>query len=110
MPTPQLLNNKNMSQYMVEIDLPEVLSPEFMALIPKQIETVNQLMTERVLMSYTLNSDRTKLWVTLVADSESEVITTISTFPLIKWMKFKTHELMFHHDSSAFIIPRMSLN
>ncbi len=99
-----------MSQYMIEIDLPEVLSEEFMSLVPAQIEKINELMTQRVLSSYTLNAERTRLWTTLEADSETDAIAILSSFPIYHWIEYTIHELMFHQESSAFLIPRFSLN
>jgi muconolactone delta-isomerase len=87
-----------------------VLSDEFMSLVPAQIEKINELMTQRVLSSYTLNADRSRLWATLDADSEMEAIEILRSFPIYDWMEYTIHELMFHQESSSFLIPRFSLN
>lgn len=99
-----------MTQYMVEIELPEVFSEEYLALIPEQVDQVNKLIAEKKITSYTLNNRRSRLWTTLEAESEEDVIEVISTFPLIKWMKFEIHDLMLNYQNSAVIVPRMSLN
>lgn len=99
-----------MTQYMVNIDLPEVLDGEFVSLIPEQVEQVNKLMARNIISTYTLTMDRSKLWVVVRAKSEIEVNKVLQTFPLIRWMNFEIHELMFHHEASQFLIPRMSLN
>lgn len=99
-----------MSEFMVEIKLPEVLSEEFLALIPEQVDQVNKLIADKKITSYTLNNNRSRLWTTVEADSEEEVVEIISTFPLIQWMKFEIHDLMLNYQNSSVIIPRMSLN
>ncbi|NJL13015.1 MAG: hypothetical protein HC913_08485 [Microscillaceae bacterium] len=95
---------------MVEIWLPDEFSDEFAARIPAQIEKVNELMLNRTISSYTLTADRSRLWTTLSAEDESGVQAILDEFPLIEWMDYEIHELMFHHESSAFIMPRFSLN
>ncbi len=99
-----------MSQYMIEINLPEELSNEFMELVPSQIEVINELMTQRVMMSYTLNAERSKLWTTLEADSLVEITDILRSFPIYEWIEYEIHELMFHRESASFMIPRFSLN
>lgn len=99
-----------MRQYMIEIHLPEIPDEEFVSLIPKQVDEVNKLLTEDVITSYTLTTDKSRLWTTIKADTEEEVENILSSFPLIDWMQFEIYELMFHQESSSFIIPRMSLN
>jgi hypothetical protein len=49
-----------MNQYLVDLDLPEELSDEFLSLIPHQREHVDQMMADGVLSSYALSSDRRK--------------------------------------------------
>ncbi|NJO02479.1 MAG: hypothetical protein HC880_13015 [Bacteroidia bacterium] len=95
---------------MVDIDLPEILSDEFLALIPKQVEQVNQLITQKKIVSYVLNTEKSKLWTIVEGDSEADVIEVLATFPLIQWMDFKIHELMLNYQPVGLFIPRMSLN
>jgi muconolactone delta-isomerase len=99
-----------MAQYMVEIRLPQDLPEAFIARIPAQIECVNELMTKRKIISYTLNAERSMLWTVVQASSEAQVMEIIGTFPLIRWMKPEVHELMFHYESASLLFPRFSLN
>lgn len=99
-----------MNQYLIDIDLPEELEEDFMALVPAQRLKINKLMGNRTISSYSLALDRSKLWVTINAKSGTEVMDVLSTFPLIKYMKFHIHELMFHHEASMLVIPPFSLN
>jgi muconolactone delta-isomerase len=89
---------RNRKHYMVDITLPEVLPEEFIAAIPKQRAAVDRLMDEKVIVTYALAMDRSKLWTILQADSESAVFDTLSKFPLIAWMRFDIHELAFNEN------------
>jgi hypothetical protein len=96
-------------QFMVEFKLPEVLTEEFISLIPEQRTKVNGLMDAGVILCYTLNVDRTKLWTVIVAKSEMAVMDVLAQFPLITYMKPEISELTFHHQSSL-VMPSISLN
>lgn len=89
-----------MNQYMVEIALPHVMSEDFLSLIPRQRAHVNALLNEGRILSYALADDRSKLWVVVAADSETEVRELIEAFPLAKFMQPSIHELVFHHTSN----------
>jgi len=96
-------------QYMVEFKLPEVLTEDFINLIPEQRAKINALMDAGVIMCYTLNIERTKLWTVIVANSETSVMDTLAQFPLIVYMRPEISELTFHHQSSL-VMPSISLN
>ena len=96
-------------QYMVEFTLPETLTEEFISLIPEQRAMVNALMDAGVILCYTLNLERTKLWSVIVAKSEMAVMDVLAKFPLIGFMKPAISELTFHHQSSL-VMPSISLN
>ncbi|GAB3572795.1 hypothetical protein GCM10027578_32910 [Spirosoma luteolum] len=98
-----------MSQYMVEFDLPAVMDADFASQIPAQRLKVDELMEKGLLLSYSLSIDRQKLWCIFKADSELEVMESISEFPLIKYMTPFVTELMFHNMVAARI-PLFSLN
>lgn len=98
-----------MKEFMIIVTLPEVFSPRFMSLISDQRLTVAELMQEGVILTYALAGDRSKLWITMAADSEAEVLQHISRFPLARYMKSEIIELMFQH-SASFVLPEPSLN
>lgn len=98
-----------MKTYMVDIALPEVLSEEFLATIPKQRAAVNQMMDEKIILSYSLAMDRSKLWAVIRAESESDVFDVLSEFPLIGWMRFDIYELAFN-ENAFHRMNFMSLN
>lgn len=94
---------------MVEFDLPTVMDEAFMSQIPVQRIKVEELMEKGALLSYSLSADRQKLWCIFKADSELEVMESISEFPLVKYMTPIITELMFHNMIAARI-PLFSLN
>jgi len=76
-----------MHQFMVDITLPAELTEEFLELIPKQRTLVNQLFNQGKLTSYSLAIDRSKLWATIVAESEEDVVHILSLLPLRRFME-----------------------
>lgn len=96
-------------QFMVEFKLPEILTEEFINLIPEQRLKINSLMDAGVIMCYTLNLDRSKLWTVIIAKSDLAVMDVLAQFPLIGFMKPEISELTFHHQSSL-VMPSISLN
>jgi len=98
-----------MSNYLVDIDLPNSFSEEFVALIPDQRAHVNRLLGEGMISSYTLAMDRSKLWATLPAKSEEEVMDILAHMPLMKFMRVNIYELAFHETVHAGLV-HVSLN
>lgn len=98
-----------LNQYMVEIELPGVMTQKFMSLIPAQRARVNELMMAGDLRSYTLALDRSRLWVVVNARSEATVQTVLDSFPIMPYCEARVHELLFH-DMATHELPRMSLN
>lgn len=94
---------------MVEIDLPDTMSDDFVRRVPAQRQMVNDLMERGSLVSYALTTDRTKLWCVFKAESEIEVMTIMSDFPLIDFMSPTISELMFNN-VVALRLPLFSLN
>lgn len=97
-----------MKTFMVEFELPDTFSEEFMALIPRQRYIVNTMLAEGRLKSYSLSMDRSRLWVVLVADSEFDALETISQLPLSSYMTPNLSELMFYNSPEA--VMHFSLN
>lgn len=98
-----------MSEYMVSCDLPEVISEELMSLIPEQRKVVNKLFQTGVLTGYTLALDRTKLWITLLAHDEEQVMETLAKMPVMPFLRVDIHPLAFHN-AARVVLPALSLN
>jgi hypothetical protein len=97
-----------MKQLMADIDLPASLQEEFISLIPKQRQTINELMGERVIGTYPLALDRSKLLDIIFAESQKKTLISFD-FPLAKFMDVRIHELAFYKNVS-FHTPHFSLN
>ena len=93
---------------MVEFELPEKFSQEFISLIPSQKEKVSQLFNQGALKSYSLANDRSVLWAVFIATSEFEVLELIAELPLAAYMTPYISELMFHNNDSHVL--HFSLN
>ena len=89
-----------MKHFMVCIDLPPIVTEDFLTLVPKQRAHVSALINGGRILSYTLTGDRSKIWVVFVAAAEEEVIEMVESFPLSKFMEASIHELAFHHHTN----------
>ncbi len=98
-----------MKQFMIYIKLPDVLTEEFISLVPAQRAKINSLMRKGILISYSLSFDRTQLWVVMDAEAKINVIEVLAEFPLRRFMKPEINELMFHN-SIHVNVPNLSLN
>ena len=98
-----------MSTYMISIQLPDELTEEFISLIPKQRERIDELMNEGIILQYALAIDRSKLWITLTAKSKLKAMDILATFPLIDFMNPKFFELAFHNSVSTEL-PKLIMN
>jgi hypothetical protein len=63
-----------MNHYFVIIDLLDVETEGFLALIPRQRKYVDALMGEGKIVHYALAADRSKLWTTILAESEEKAL------------------------------------
>jgi hypothetical protein len=95
--------------YLVHITLPDVFTQRFYDLIPKQRDLINQLLEKRIVLSYSLDMERKNVWAFIEADTETEVMDILSTFPIIKDVKIIIHELAFH-DASHRALPDLIMN
>ncbi|MEO1627497.1 MAG: hypothetical protein AAFV25_20265, partial [Bacteroidota bacterium] len=57
-------------QFMVDFTMPEVLSDDFMNLIPYQRAMVQRYFNEGKLLNYALSLENAKLWAIFSANSE----------------------------------------
>jgi muconolactone delta-isomerase len=98
-----------MKQFMADITLPEIITQDFVSLIPLQRLQVGILMKSGRLTNYALSLDRSKLWAVFIGNSEEEVKNIINIFPLRKYMDVRLYELAFH-EQPQFHFPIQSLN
>ena len=98
-----------MNQFMVEVNLPEALTQEFILLIPSQREYMDDMFNRGVISNYTLSMDRSKLWVTMIVQTVKDVRQIMDEFPIVDYIEYTVHQLAFSNSASA-IIPEISLN
>ncbi len=98
-----------MNQFMAIITMPDFKDGDFLALIPEQRKCVDRLMEQGLITSYTLSEDRTKLWVTLNAESIDAAREAIDEFPLRRFMALVITGLTFHQTARAGM-PALSMN
>jgi muconolactone delta-isomerase len=98
-----------MNEYMVTIELPEQPNAEFVSLIPRQQEHINELMERGLLLSYSLSENSRVLWTVLLASSSEAARRILKTMPLFPYMEYRITELMFH-TAPVSSAPQYSLN
>ncbi len=98
-----------MNDYFLDIDLPHYFDQDFMAKIPEQRAFINKMMNQGAISSYSLSMDRTKLWVTIKANTKSEAKKLFASFPLYEYMNGAIIPLMFHQGVNV-ALPQPSLN
>jgi hypothetical protein len=100
---------KILYEYMVTFGLPKYFDEEFTSLIPAQRAVVNKLMKGGVITSYAVSLESSKLWVTMIAETENEVREIISGFPIADKVDFIINKLAFRNTVNL-LVPQFSLN
>jgi len=98
---------ESMQLFLVEFDITE-FDEEMARRIPEQHELLLQLMRSGTVTHFAVSSDREKLWIFFRVKDMSELLRTISSFPLVNYIRPKFHPLLFQ-ESAARAAP-MSLN
>ncbi len=96
-------------QFMVDFHLPEVLSEEFMSLVPYQRAMINNYFKEGKLINYALSLENSRLWAIFQANSELEVMELLADLPLTEYMQLEIHMLTFFNSKES-AIPSFSMN
>ncbi|RMG84214.1 MAG: hypothetical protein D6714_08390 [Bacteroidetes bacterium] len=96
-------------QFMVDFTLPEILTDDFMSLIPHQRARVNHFFSEGILVNYAMSLDESKLWAVFNADSEAEVLELVLQLPLTQFMEVRISMLTFYNTSQE-PTPAFSMN
>ncbi len=94
---------------MVDFLMPEVLTEDFMKLIPYQRSAVNRFFSEGKLANYALSLENSRLWAVFKANSEMEVMDMIADLPLTSFMEVEISMLTFYNTASVDV-PNFSLN
>ncbi|MEM9919846.1 MAG: muconolactone Delta-isomerase family protein [Bacteroidota bacterium] len=96
-------------QFMVDFTMPDVLSEDFMNLIPYQRAMVQRYFNEGKLLNYALSLENSKLWAIFSANSEMEVMDLLIDLPLTEYMKVEISMLTFYNTTNP-AMPQFSKN
>lgn len=98
-----------MHHFMLAMKLPATLTDRFLSLIPQQRRQIERLLGQGRLTSFSLASDRSQCWATMLAESEGEVYAILETFPLREFMRVRVHRLAFSENAPK-LLAHISLN
>ena len=98
-----------MEMFMVEIGLPYYKDEEFMALIPRQREQIGTLLQTGIITSFSLNQERTKIWLVMAAQNEDAAMKVIEQLAMYKFMDVELQSLLAF-DRAAFSLPPLVMN
>ncbi len=98
-----------MELYMVRFVLPEILGSDIASKIPEHRDRVNTLISEGKILSYAVAKDRSQGWITLVAETPSELSSLLKSLPLAPFLTFEKHALMVF-DARNLRFPEFTMN
>jgi len=96
------------TKYMVEFTVPGYFDEEIEQLLDRQKSMLTDYFYEGKIFSFTISQDITKMWMVMIADSESELVSLIDSLPISKFCDYDYRELMLHN--TVQFIPEHSLN
>lgn len=99
---------QELQKYMVEFDLPPSFDGEIAEIIDQQKQTLSEYFYEGKVFSSTISRDLSRMWMVMIADSESELIRIIDSLPISRYCVYNYKELMVHN--AVQYIPSHSLN
>ncbi len=97
-----------MKKFLCTFSLPKLLEESFWEQIPSHRQHINTLMSEEIIVTYSVNQDRSKGWVVINANSEAEARTIIEKFPIRRFVTYQIDELFIF--DSMIGAPRLVLN
>jgi uncharacterized protein YciI len=97
-----------MKKFMCSFFLPKLLEESFWEQIPSHRQHINTLMGDEVIVTYSVNHDRSKGWVVINAKSEADARTIIEKFPIRRFISYQIDELFIF--DSMIGAPRLVLN
>ncbi len=92
-------------QAIITFDMDE----EFMTLVPPHRTYINYLFNKGVIETYSVSMESQQSWITINADTKTEVEDILQKSPLCKYWRFEVVEL-FVYDSQSNRLPAVQLN
>lgn len=83
--------------YMVEFELLDAFTNDFLEKIPKQQQQIDLMMSKGIIKSYSLALNRSKLWLIAGAEDEFGIMKIIDKLSLSEFMIPSIVPLMFHN-------------
>jgi hypothetical protein len=89
-------------RFMVEFNIPEEFTLEMTLTIPAQRQKVDAYFYSGKLLSYTLSSNRHKLWAVFVCPSEAELVSLVEKLPMTVYLDYHYYEVLFHEMTAKY--------
>lgn len=99
---------EHIKKYMVEFEVPYYFDENLDELLEQQKHLLSDYFVEGKIFSCTVSKDQTRLWMIMLADSESELLTIIDSLAIAQFCEYDYSEIMTH--SAVQFIPDYSLN
>ena len=97
-----------MKKYLCTFSLPNEPDDAFWELIPRHRNYINGLMRNEVIVTYSVNQQRTKGWVVINAANKQEVVHVVEQFPIRSFIDIHVEELFIF--DSMIGTPKLVLN
>jgi hypothetical protein len=85
------------------------MDEEFMTLVPAHRTYINFLLNKGTIETYSVSMESQQSWITINANSKTEVEELLQKSPLSKYWSFEIVEL-FVYDSQSNRLPAVQLN
>lgn len=95
--------------YMAELFLPNEIDDEFMRLIPSHRAYINELIVSDIIISYSIELNRTKGWILFYTEDMSKVERYINNFPIRTFISYDVYQLLVQ-DGEMFKFPKIVFN
>jgi hypothetical protein len=97
-----------MKKFLCTFYLPALMEADFWETIPAHRAYINEQMKEDVIVTYSVNMQRSKGWVVISANSEKKAEVCINGFPIRRFIDFEIEELFIF--DTMIGAPKLVLN
>jgi len=95
-------------KYMVEFEVPSYFASDATELVESHRSVMERFFFEGKIFSCTIAKDLQKIWMVMIAESESELLSIIDKLPIAAVCDYNYKELLIHN--TVQFIPENSLN
>lgn len=97
-----------MKYFQVSVYLTDNLDEKFWELVPQHREMISELMLDEKVITYSINIERSKGWMTVSADTLKDVRALMQSLPIVDYMTYEIDELFIFDSTSTQ--PQLILN